>query len=372
MPTNIEIAQTIISQLGGSGKLKAMTGAYNFVAEKNGVSFRLKNPRANYVKITLTSMDLYDLEVGRIRGDKYTVVAEKNGLYNDMLKPAIEEATGMYLSLYGDGGRLMFDIPIRSISKGLIMSSFKKHGMSANPKEDKNNTIDFNFEQSEVVVNFTGVPKHIKDVFDDIASDMGASDWLASTGKPNRVTFLFEEESYSKGGGLKEIKQKWVAVSETKDGYWVVISKPSVRSMAVEMTRGGASEGEITKVVTLEQALAHKKIIGREYLMAKGGTVETDGWLVVPTNKLSKESVLQLKTWLRRNGWYWIPSPHYSEGKLLSDKVNILIDGLLEVDSNKIINYLNKNGYVIENKPIDKKLAKGGNIGTFNYPIGGL
>ena len=126
MPTNIEIAQTIISQLGGSGKLKAMTGAYNFVAEKNGVSFRLKNPRANYVKITLTSMDLYDLEVGRIRGDKYTVVAEKNGLYNDMLKPAIEEATGMYLSLYGQGGT--FAPPINSINKGLIMCLSKNTG----------------------------------------------------------------------------------------------------------------------------------------------------------------------------------------------------------------------------------------------------
>ena len=202
MPTNIEIAQTIISQLGGSGKLKAMTGAYNFVAEKNGVSFRLKNPRANYVKITLTSMDLYDLEVGRIRGDKYTVVAEKNGLYNDMLKPAIEEATGMYLSLYGQGGT--FAPPINSINKGLIMSSFKKHGLSANPKEDKQNTIDFNFEQREVVVNFTGKPKHVKEVFDDIASDMMASDWLSSTAKPNRVVFLYEEDNceYEKGGNI--------------------------------------------------------------------------------------------------------------------------------------------------------------------------
>jgi hypothetical protein len=72
----------------------------------NGVSFRIKNQRANYIKITLTSMDLYDLEVGRIRGNNYTVVVKNEGLYNDMLKPAIEKATGMYLSLFKQGGTI--------------------------------------------------------------------------------------------------------------------------------------------------------------------------------------------------------------------------------------------------------------------------
>jgi hypothetical protein len=106
MATNTEIASIIVNQLGGMGKLNMMTGAYNFVALPNGVTFRIKNPKANVIKITLTSMDLYDLEVGRLRGGKYTVVAEKLGLYNDMLKPAIEKATGMYLSLQ-DGGTLI-------------------------------------------------------------------------------------------------------------------------------------------------------------------------------------------------------------------------------------------------------------------------
>jgi ADP-ribose pyrophosphatase YjhB (NUDIX family) len=101
---NIKIANEIVKQLGGMGRLNIMTGAYNFIALENGVSFRIKNPKANYIKITLTSMDLYDLEVGRIRGDKYTVVDKKEGLYNDMLKPAIEKATGMYLSLAEGGG----------------------------------------------------------------------------------------------------------------------------------------------------------------------------------------------------------------------------------------------------------------------------
>lgn len=94
-----EIANTILSQLGGARRLNIMTGAYNFVDLGQGVAFKLKNPRANYVKIQLNSMDLYDIEVGRIRGTDYKVVNSANNLYFDQLKPFIEKATGLYLSL---------------------------------------------------------------------------------------------------------------------------------------------------------------------------------------------------------------------------------------------------------------------------------
>lgn len=94
-----EIASTILMQLGGAGRLNAMTGAYNFIIIPNGVSFRLKNPPANYVKIELTSGDLYNIEVGRIRGDKYTVVDRAEGYYDDMMKPFIEKATGLTLTM---------------------------------------------------------------------------------------------------------------------------------------------------------------------------------------------------------------------------------------------------------------------------------
>lgn len=96
--TDTSIAQTILSQLGGTGRLNAMTGAYNFTALKNGVAFRIKNQKANYIKITLTSMDEYDLEVGRIRGGDYKVVNESKGIQVGELKPLIEKFTGMYLS----------------------------------------------------------------------------------------------------------------------------------------------------------------------------------------------------------------------------------------------------------------------------------
>jgi hypothetical protein len=86
-----------------------MTGAYNFVNRGNGLSFKIKNQRANYIKITLTSMDLYDVEVGRIRGNTYKVVAEGKGMYAEELKPFIEKSTGMYLTFgrgYAKGGNI--------------------------------------------------------------------------------------------------------------------------------------------------------------------------------------------------------------------------------------------------------------------------
>jgi len=97
------VASTILEQLGGMGRLKAMIGAYNFIDIGNGVSFRMKNPRANYVKIKLNSLDLYDLEVGRIRGDAYKIISEQKNVYAEDLKPLIEKASGLYLSL-SDGG----------------------------------------------------------------------------------------------------------------------------------------------------------------------------------------------------------------------------------------------------------------------------
>lgn len=99
------IANEIVKQLGGMGRLNIMTGAYNFIALPNGVSFRIKNPKANYVKVILNSMDEYDVEIGRIRGDSYKIVSEIKGIDVSGLKGFIERGTGMYLSL-SNGGQI--------------------------------------------------------------------------------------------------------------------------------------------------------------------------------------------------------------------------------------------------------------------------
>lgn len=104
--TNVNIAKTIFKQLvqseAGTNRLNCMIGAYNFIAHENGGSFRFKSKNqisANYCKITLNSMDLYDVELGRVHGMKYTVKAESKGLYNDQLKDWFEDKTKLYLSL---------------------------------------------------------------------------------------------------------------------------------------------------------------------------------------------------------------------------------------------------------------------------------
>jgi hypothetical protein len=58
----------------------------------------------------------------------------------------------------------------------------------------------------------------------------------------------------------------YVAVSE-KDGYLFIISKPTTKQKAQQqIDLGGIPEGEKAKVISVEDAKAHKKVIGREYL----------------------------------------------------------------------------------------------------------
>ena len=95
------IAREILKQLGGN-KFIVMTGARQFVSDNN--SLRFKIPRAkngiNFVKITLNSLDLYDVEYGKIFGEKYTVVNIENNIYDDMLIPSFEKNTGLYTKLF--------------------------------------------------------------------------------------------------------------------------------------------------------------------------------------------------------------------------------------------------------------------------------
>ena len=93
---SMSIAEVILQQIGGMNRVVAMTGAYNFVAGSNYLAFKIKNRRANYIKITLNGKDLYDIEIGRIFGSKYNVVKSYKDVYFDQLIPLLEEGTGMY------------------------------------------------------------------------------------------------------------------------------------------------------------------------------------------------------------------------------------------------------------------------------------
>ena len=92
-------AKTILEQMGGVNKIKAMTGASNFGADKNYVTFKFKGSRtANHVRITLNSMDLYDIVFFKITKLKFKEVGQYTGIYNDQLKETFEKYTGLYLS----------------------------------------------------------------------------------------------------------------------------------------------------------------------------------------------------------------------------------------------------------------------------------
>ena len=95
-----QIALNIGNQLGGLGRLKAMTGATNFVAHEDGLSFKFKGCKhSNYCKVTLDPSDTYSVEFGKIRKFNYTAKDTMSGIYNDMLMDTFEDYTGLYLTL---------------------------------------------------------------------------------------------------------------------------------------------------------------------------------------------------------------------------------------------------------------------------------
>ena len=100
---NQEIAQTIAQQMGGLRRLQMFTGANNFIAIENGLTFRIpgkgfSRDSINVVRITLTPSDEYDMEFLRLRGTTMKEVRSYRGVYCDQLIELFEEATGLYLS----------------------------------------------------------------------------------------------------------------------------------------------------------------------------------------------------------------------------------------------------------------------------------
>ena len=100
------IPKEIYNQIGS--KAFYMLGAKNIVALSNyTLAFRIRgSKKVNYVKVTLNSLDLYDVEYGKIHASKYKVVSEDKGIYNDMLLKSIERNTGLYTRLFGKGGNI--------------------------------------------------------------------------------------------------------------------------------------------------------------------------------------------------------------------------------------------------------------------------
>lgn len=98
----METANTILQQMGGMGRLVAMTGAHNFLALDNGVQFKFKGSRvANSCRVVLDPSDTYTVEFHKItkRGLEVKEVKSLSGVYCDMLVELFEGTTGLYLTI---------------------------------------------------------------------------------------------------------------------------------------------------------------------------------------------------------------------------------------------------------------------------------
>lgn len=91
-------AQTVLEQLGGN-KFIAMTGAKDFTKDdaKHMIGFRIgRNSKSvNYVRITLTPRDTYDMEFLGIRNMELKPRSKSTDVYADQLQEIFTEHTGM-------------------------------------------------------------------------------------------------------------------------------------------------------------------------------------------------------------------------------------------------------------------------------------
>lgn len=92
------IAKEIVSQLRFLSKwAMASWGANQLVALEDGLQFKVKGSKIKVggrVQIRLTSRDLYDIKLLRVRGADVKEVATANDVYNDSLVEILDNMIG--------------------------------------------------------------------------------------------------------------------------------------------------------------------------------------------------------------------------------------------------------------------------------------
>lgn len=93
----MEIANEILRQLGGPGRLGALINAKNFVGLENGLRFKMMegNGGCNMAEIKLNARDLYDVRFLKVRGLDAVEVAAVNDAYVDMLPGIFWDEAGL-------------------------------------------------------------------------------------------------------------------------------------------------------------------------------------------------------------------------------------------------------------------------------------
>ena len=92
-----QVATEILNQLGGR-KFIAMKGSKQLIAGDNSLLMKLTRNAsgANYLRISLTPMDVYTMEFISIRGAKMTVKKLIDNVYCDQLQSIFTDHTGLY------------------------------------------------------------------------------------------------------------------------------------------------------------------------------------------------------------------------------------------------------------------------------------
>lgn len=100
MTTELQVAKTILEQLGGN-RFVAMTGARNFTAGSNFLLFSLPRAKASIrkVRIILTPADLYRVEFFGGRDMRQFHGFTHDGVYCDKLQSIFTAVTGLYTTL---------------------------------------------------------------------------------------------------------------------------------------------------------------------------------------------------------------------------------------------------------------------------------
>ena len=100
--TNDQVAATIVQQLGGFGKLKAMIAAYSWTYDEKSVMFSFRGcRRTNKCRVTLDPSDTYTVEFFRYSPKHGTCdpVKNQNGVYCDQLSSFFRSTTGLDLTI---------------------------------------------------------------------------------------------------------------------------------------------------------------------------------------------------------------------------------------------------------------------------------
>jgi len=95
-----QIAQTILSQLGGGSLFVAMTGARDLLQLKAGLRCRMgRGALCSHLQIDLDlATDTYTVSTYKIRGLNCRELARVEQVYAESLRGTVEQLTGFFLS----------------------------------------------------------------------------------------------------------------------------------------------------------------------------------------------------------------------------------------------------------------------------------